>query len=181
MGHIGVSSRINGVICWKWSQSSVSESCQYSEILIVWLAISYPPAQLNRKWPGGAFISRSTELRPLHWTFQQMLTGFQPQHVCHLMWSWDIREGNTNMALTRDLAHNGTPPAIKIWWTVSNVLLRRAKCNHSARCSDAGSPVVFYCTYLVCVRSGNPTKWLCCITAWDTRPNHKHGHMTAWK
>lgn len=72
-------------------------------------------------------------------------------------------------------------PCNKIWWTVSNFLLRRAKCNHSARCSDAGSPVVFYCTYLVCVRSGNPTKWLCCITAWDTRPNHKHGHMTAWK
>lgn len=72
-------------------------------------------------------------------------------------------------------------PCNKIWWTVSNFLPRRAKCNHSARCSDAGSPVVLYCTYLVCARSGNPTKWLRCVTARDTGPSHKHGHMTAWK
>lgn len=75
----------------------------------------------------------------------------------------------------------GLPPCNKIWWTVSNFLLRRARCNRSARCSDAGSPVVLQCTYLVCAWSGNPTKWLCCITARDTRPDHKHGHMTAWK
>ena len=29
------------------------------------------------------------------------------------MWSQGIREGNTNMALTHDPAHVGTPPAIK--------------------------------------------------------------------
>lgn len=128
--------------------------------------------------PECALWSRST--CPLHRTLGQMLTGFHLQHVCHdgelRHQRWKHKHGPGPCSHSQ-----WDSPGNKIWWTVSNFLLRRAKCNHSARCSDVRSSVVLYCTYLVCVRSGNPTKWLCCTTARDTSPNHKHGQMTAWK
>lgn len=59
----------------------------------------------------------------------------------------------------------GDSPCNKTWWTVSNVPLRLAKFNHCNCCSDSGSPVAAYLALRV--RSGNPTKWQRCVTAWD--------------
>lgn len=69
--------------------------------------------------------------------------------------SSDRRGGNTNMALTHGHAHNRSLPGCSK--TLSGGC-RPARGNHRTPCSDAGSPAVLYCTYLVCVRSGNPTK-----------------------
>lgn len=166
---------------WKWAQSSVSWMRHDRKIWFVCALFSSLLSQLSRKryqslsalceaaqpvhsaehWDGCSPVFISTrlssdgELRHQRWKHKH-----GPGPWSHSQWD---------------------SPGNKIWWTVSNFLLRRAKCNHSARCSDARSSVVLYCTYLVCARSGNPTKWLCCTTARDTSPNHKHGQMTAWK
>lgn len=72
-------------------------------------------------------------------------------------------------------------PCNKIWCTVSSLPLRRAKCNRSVHCSDVGSPAILHCPYLVFVWSGNPTKWLCYVTAWDNETPGLTINMDSWQ
>lgn len=79
--------------CCKWAQSSVCE--RYWMLLI--------------SRPVAAFIGPSVHSEPSNrcWPVSQVELARQPMSIS------DIREGNTNMALTHGPAHNGTPPAIK--------------------------------------------------------------------
>lgn len=151
--------------CWILSQSFVSRRLYYREISLVPI-LSPPPSWM------GTDISMSCAV----WALEPVNFSADAHQFSSL-----THQSSSVASEHQRRRHKHGPnpwsrsqwdsPCYKIWRAVSDFLLRRAKRKPQR---SLGRRRVHRCALLyifgVCARSGNPTKWACCITAGDTRP-----------